>query len=59
MDEEIKVWIIVAILAVGISIGAWVFKSSMEARAFNSATGKSVSTWSAMWIELRVQEQAE
>ena len=33
--------------------------SFFEARAFNRATGKSVSAWDAMWIELRVQEGAK
>lgn len=33
----------------------WVFRSQMEASAYNRATGSEVSTWDAMWIELRVQ----
>lgn len=37
----------------------WVFSSNMEASAFNSVTGKSVTTWQAMWIELRVQEPSK
>lgn len=37
-------------------VGIWVLKSHMEARSFNAVTGKSVTTWEAMWIELRVQE---
>lgn len=37
----------------------WLFQSMMEARAFNAVTGKNVSTWQAMWIELRVQEQSK
>jgi ABC-type methionine transport system permease subunit len=45
--------------AIGIPAGVWIFKSSMEARAFNNVTGKNVSTWDAMWIELRVQEQSQ
>lgn len=36
----------------------WVSKSYMEARTFNRVTGAQVSTWDAMWIELRVQEGA-
>lgn len=39
-----------------LTIGFWVFVSAMEARAFNRATGSNVSTWDAMWIELRVQD---
>lgn len=43
----------VAIVVVCVSW--WVFRSSMEAAAYNRATGSNVSTWDAMWIELRVQ----
>lgn len=30
-------------------------QSYFEAAAYNRATGSNVSTWDAMWIELRVQ----
>jgi hypothetical protein len=43
------------LLMVGILILVWVFGSHMEAQAYENATGKEVSTWDAMWIELRVQ----
>lgn len=33
----------------------WVISSYFEATAFNHATGADVSTWDAMWIELRVE----
>lgn len=50
-------WIIAAILL--IALGGWATASYFEAQAFNHATGKSVTTWDAMWIELRVQESAK
>ena len=57
--DEIKIMAaIVAVFILG-AIGMWVFQSKMEASAFNSVTGKSVTTWQAMWIELRVQEQSK
>jgi len=37
-------------------VGIWAFQSSQEAAAFERVTGRHVSTWDAMWIELRVQE---
>jgi hypothetical protein len=37
----------------------WVVSSKFEADAYFRVTGKSVSTWDAMWIELRVQEGAK
>jgi len=33
----------------------WIFSSAMEAKAYERITGKKVSTWDAMWVELRVQ----
>ena len=48
--------IIAAVLAV--ILGVWIFSSAMEARAYERITGKRVSTWDAMWVELRVQEGA-
>jgi hypothetical protein len=35
----------------------WVFKSSQEAAAYNRLTGKEVTTWDAMWVELRVSNE--
>lgn len=46
---------IVMIVAIAISIAAWIISSKMEAEAYNRVTGENVSTWDAMWIELRVQ----
>ena len=34
----------------------WVVSSSFEASAFKRVTGKSVSTWDAMFLDLRVLE---
>lgn len=52
------------ILGVGIGLllgvtGFWVVSSKFEADAYFRVTGKNVSTWDAMWIELRVQEGAK
>ena len=54
-DDELKNLVVAVVVFVGIALGVWVFASSMEASAFNRATGKTVSTWDAMWVELRVQ----
>ena len=51
-----------AMLFVGalvLALMLWVAWSSLEARAFNNATGKNVSTLDAMFISLRVQESAK
>jgi hypothetical protein len=39
---------------VAIAILGWIVDASIRAQAFNSATGKHVTTWDAMFIELRV-----
>lgn len=51
------VWSLMAFGLVMVCVVAFMVVSSFfEARAFNAVTGKNVSTWDAMWIELRVQE---
>lgn len=37
---------------------AWVTPSYFEARAFENATGRHVSTWDAMFVQLRVEAPA-
>jgi len=54
--SEFKQLISILVLVLVASALLWIGGSYMEARAFNRVTGKSVSTWDAMWIELRVQE---
>ena len=56
--DEIKSIITLAcVLAVVFAMlgGVWIFKSHMEAKSYNRVTGSDVTTWEAMWIELRVQ----
>jgi hypothetical protein len=38
---------------------SWVGGSYMEARTYSRLTGKDVSTWDAMWVDLRIQEGAK
>lgn len=54
--DTIKVTAVITFVVVVLCMASWVFGSAMEARAYNNVTGKHVSTWDAMWIELRVQE---
>lgn len=56
-ESSIYVWIVVAIGFLG--LGFWVLTSKLEADAYFRITGKSVSTWDAMFIELRVQDKAK
>jgi hypothetical protein len=59
-EFEVKPELFHCIITAGIIFAAvmvWVVKSRFEAQAFNTITGKNVTTWQAMWVELRVQEQ--
>lgn len=56
--EENKIFLTLLSLIFGGVLLLWVADSYLEARAFNNVTGKTVSTWDAMFIELRVQGAA-
>jgi hypothetical protein len=45
------------VVALSLAIGTWVTQSYFEAQSYNHVTGQNVSTWDAMWIELRVQSE--
>lgn len=60
MMNEIKLTaLLVAVALLGSAALFWIFPSYMEARAYNRITGKNVSTWDAMWVDLRVQSEAK
>lgn len=62
MNDDIKfvlLFVGIIVLVFAFAIGAWVGGSYFEAQAFNRVTGKNVSTWDAMWLDLRVQENTE
>lgn len=40
-------------------LGFWVIRSHFEAKTYTELTGRTVTTWQAMWIELRVIEPAK
>ena len=44
----------VAIALILIAVSIWLVRSHMEAEAFSRITGEQISTWDAMWVELRV-----
>jgi hypothetical protein len=37
----------------------WIVSSAMEAKTYTRLTGREVSTWDAMWVQLRVQASPE
>ena len=54
-SEERNVGFAIVVIVI-ISICIWVGCSYLEARAYNNVTGQDVSTWDAMFLDLRVQE---
>lgn len=59
--EEISTaWkVVFGFFVLSASLLVWVVISTIEAQSFNRVTGKSVTTWDAMWLDLRVQEQVK
>lgn len=56
--KEIFFYITTILVALTILFIAWVFKSEMEAKTYTELTGKKVTTYQAMWVDLRVVEPA-
>lgn len=50
---------VVLIGAIVFSVALWVVSANFEAAAYERVTGKRVSVWDAMFLDLRVQEQAK
>jgi hypothetical protein len=59
MNEEQKVYIGTAVAILSLIIAGWVGFSHFEAKAFNEATGKHVTTVQAMFLQLRIQEPSK
>lgn len=57
-DERNAILIGVAVLVMCITLALALTAVSAynEARAYQRVTGKTVTTWDAMWLDLRVQE---
>lgn len=51
-------WWLIPLSTISILLVAWIVLSAQEARAFERVTGRHISTWDAMWLDLRVQEAA-
>lgn len=59
MDSEMKSLLLVFSGILIVLIGIWVVASHFEAAAYNRITGANVSTFDAMFVELRVHEGAK
>ena len=59
-DLSFPALLVCIILALGLSSGLVFFRASNEAAAFNRlSTGPKVTTWDAVWLELRVDAKCQ
>lgn len=54
-SEGMQILYLILIFLV-VAIGGWVTFSYFEAKSYNNLTGNNVSTWNAMFLDLRVQD---
>ncbi len=61
MSKDAEKFLTVAgtVAAIALLAGFVWAQAHFEAAAFNNATGKNVSTWDAIWIDLRVQGEGK
>lgn len=52
MDNLATVLIVIVLV---VSLFTWIVGSAFEASAYNRITNSNVTTWEAMFVELRVQ----
>lgn len=55
MNETIKAAMLIACMLF-VTLSGWVSLSYFEAAAYRRVTGKQVTTWDAMFLDLRIQE---
>lgn len=53
--SDVVYGLLIVLLIIILPIVLWVVPSYFEARTYQKLTGKEVTTWDAMWVELRVQ----
>ena len=56
--ESILVYVAIMSVFLTLTMGAWVVRSHFEAQTYSELTGKTVTTWQALWVDLRVIEPA-
>ena len=61
-DEEkkgLKIGIMIIAIFSALIASGWVLQSYIEAKAFRDATGKNMTTWQAMFLDLRIMGTAK
>ena len=51
--------VVLCVLLFAIIIGGWVGYSFFEAKTYNKITGSNLTTFDAMFVELRIQESVK
>jgi len=51
--KDILLWVVAITVILIFTFGAHVFSAYHEAKAYERVTGRHVSTWDAMFLELR------
>jgi len=54
--EEFIISIIGIIILIGIGLGIHWFMASQEANSYRKFCDKPVTTWDALWLDLRIDE---
>jgi len=50
------VWVAIGLFWSTLCVGGWVFSSYHEAKIFTKMTGREVTTWDAMFVQLRIDD---
>ena len=53
---DIALWTGAVVFTLALCFGSWIGGSYMEAKTYTELTGMKVTTWQAMFVELRVIE---
>ena len=56
IERHRKFWqkIAIVVLLLTLACGGYIFKSHVEAQEYTRLTGRTVTTWQAMWLSLRL-----
>ena len=55
-QEDMWMWIVVGLILLGLLVFA-ILRPKFEAETYTRLTGKQVTYWDAVWLDLRIQEQ--
>ena len=59
MKSVVLIYLATGLAFLAFALSVWITRSHFEAQTYTKLTGKQVTTWDAMWVELRVIEPAQ